>query len=592
MGSIITFYSYKGGVGRTMALANIATLLASWQKKVLVIDWDLEAPGVENFFYSSDQLAKVQSHKGLVELLTDLRDRKKSAATWESLVIDVPVRRGTRLSLLTAGARTPGYFERVRRLDVKSFYDRNEGGYIVEKLRNDWKTRFDFVLIDSRTGITDIGGICTIQLPDILTLVFSTTNQSLYGAINVANRAATERQKLPFDRAQMPVFPLPSKFDTQTEHKISRKWLSMFEDAVSPFYNSWLPTTVKPREFLEVTKIPYIPFFSFGESLPVLEAGTRDPAGLGYAYETAAGVLGNELQNADLLLLNRDEFILSARFASPIPRIPLQTVPAQCVLFTDVVSVSSTSGIMPDKDLSKFQKTAAEAINANNGTVAMSSGDSILVAFSDAASALHCALLIQETLLVRKPIFVGRGPLRTRTSIHKSSRAKKEALTNEFTLQAAVNIANKAKGGQIIISEEARRSLDGSIDSVEFVRLDEVEMPNDRGDFVFQPLYEVVAITFVKLTKAERDALFQQPPSTKLTGGFQAFLVKLQKHVQPDSNELKLTIEDRERIARYAFDYRSGGWQARLRKIFGRTLGATLGRERDGLKKETFVSHP
>ena len=49
MGTLITFYSYKGGVGRTMALANVATLLATWGKSVLVIDWDLEAPGIEHF---------------------------------------------------------------------------------------------------------------------------------------------------------------------------------------------------------------------------------------------------------------------------------------------------------------------------------------------------------------------------------------------------------------------------------------------------------------------------------------------------------------------------------------------------------------
>ena len=50
MSQIITFYSYKGGVGRSMALANVATLLSKWGKRVLMIDWDLEAPGLENFF--------------------------------------------------------------------------------------------------------------------------------------------------------------------------------------------------------------------------------------------------------------------------------------------------------------------------------------------------------------------------------------------------------------------------------------------------------------------------------------------------------------------------------------------------------------
>ena len=49
-GDIVTFYSYKGGVGRSFALANIATLLARWGYTVLCIDWDLEAPGLHRYF--------------------------------------------------------------------------------------------------------------------------------------------------------------------------------------------------------------------------------------------------------------------------------------------------------------------------------------------------------------------------------------------------------------------------------------------------------------------------------------------------------------------------------------------------------------
>ena len=65
---------------------------------------------------------------------------------------------------------------------MKDFYEEKNGGYIIEELRNEWRSEFDFVLVDSRTGVTDIGGICTIQLPDILVLVFTATWQSLNGA--------------------------------------------------------------------------------------------------------------------------------------------------------------------------------------------------------------------------------------------------------------------------------------------------------------------------------------------------------------------------------------------------------------------------
>ena len=51
-GTVITFYSYKGGLGRTMAVANIGRLLArrNTGRKVLLIDWDLEAPTLHQHF--------------------------------------------------------------------------------------------------------------------------------------------------------------------------------------------------------------------------------------------------------------------------------------------------------------------------------------------------------------------------------------------------------------------------------------------------------------------------------------------------------------------------------------------------------------
>ena len=50
-GKIITFYSFKGGTGRSMALANVAWILASQGKRVLAVDWDLDSPGLGRFYH-------------------------------------------------------------------------------------------------------------------------------------------------------------------------------------------------------------------------------------------------------------------------------------------------------------------------------------------------------------------------------------------------------------------------------------------------------------------------------------------------------------------------------------------------------------
>ena len=91
MGSIITFYSYKGGVGRSMALANCAIILTRWNYSVLIIDWDLEAPGIENFF-SDKRFFKIEtpSHSiGMAHLLCQLSEGFDKKVSWKNLIIKV-----------------------------------------------------------------------------------------------------------------------------------------------------------------------------------------------------------------------------------------------------------------------------------------------------------------------------------------------------------------------------------------------------------------------------------------------------------------------------------------------------------------------
>jgi hypothetical protein len=80
------------------------------------------------------------------------------------------------------------------------------------------------------------------------------------------------------------------------------------------------------------------------------------------------------------------------------------------------------------------------------------------------------------------------------------------------------------------------------------------------------------------LTPQEIAQLDRQRPETRRDGGFQGMIVDFQFRVDRRNGRLTLTARDLERIPRYAFDYRRGGWQQRLQRIFGRTLGPNLGR--------------
>jgi cellulose biosynthesis protein BcsQ len=301
--SIITFYSYKGGVGRTMAVANIAILLARKGLRVLAVDWDLEAPGLDRYFRDLG-IHSGSAGTGLLDLLIHASSTSSlhRPPDWRDYLSSVDLDDKYQLHLLTCGRQDEEYASKVLSFDWNAFFKDAEGGSFIERLREEWKAEYDLILIDSRTGITDSGGVCTIQLPDVLIPVFTTNDQSLTGAKDVALRAQKARQKLAYDRMPLLIFPLPSRFDSRTQYEEARQWLKAFAADLESFYSDWLPSAFTPLQIIERTKLPYVAYFSFGERLPVLTEGTSDPESLGYAYDVAATLISGEFKNAEQLL--------------------------------------------------------------------------------------------------------------------------------------------------------------------------------------------------------------------------------------------------------------------------------------------------
>jgi cellulose biosynthesis protein BcsQ len=308
MGKIITFYSYKGGVGRSMTVANVGVLLSQWGYNVLLVDFDLEAPGLHTFFRPFIDLACVKERDGVVDFLDTIESREDMPSLSGYIDIELPRNPGS-LSLWSAGKQDKSYFKKLQGLNFRDIYSSKNGGKILENLRNNLKQQYDFVLIDSRTGLTDIGGVCTVQMPDLIVLLFTPTNQAFEGGVDIVVRAASARQRLPFQRPSVPVLPIPSRFDTQTEYRLAQKWLDRFAIELKSVFAEWLPSQINPRDFLEVVKLPHISYFGYGESLPAIEQGTLDPSGLGYAYENLAGLLARGMEDIDLFMNSRDKYI-------------------------------------------------------------------------------------------------------------------------------------------------------------------------------------------------------------------------------------------------------------------------------------------
>ena len=188
---VTTFYSFKGGVGRTMALVNSAVELANWGRRVLIVDFDLEAPGLDTF----DALGFQRDVPGVIDFVTEYmvsgQAPKIEAFIEKSASIGTD---GGGLWIMPAGASRTTYGEHFRQIDWSLLYEEHNGYLLFEDLKEQWKEAIDpdYVLIDSRTGHTDVGGICTRQLPDAVAIFFFPNEQNLRGLTKIVQDIRSE----------------------------------------------------------------------------------------------------------------------------------------------------------------------------------------------------------------------------------------------------------------------------------------------------------------------------------------------------------------------------------------------------------------
>ncbi|MFC3453831.1 tyrosine-protein kinase family protein [Amycolatopsis speibonae] len=303
-GTVVTFYSYKGGVGRSFTLANIAVLLARWGYRVLCLDWDLEAPGLDTYFRP---MMSTPPSGGVVDLIDDFREgRLRPGAHTTRLTGKV------KLDVITAGRADDAYVRRVQDLDWEGLYEQGFGDYL-EQCREQWTAAYDYVLIDSRTGISDIGGICTAHLPDRLVVLFTANVQSMKGAVEIAARANAARDRMPYDRPQLTVLPVLSRFDAREEYARSEEWRRICLEETKDLFRSWLDRDVSPDVMSRHLTLPYVSFWTFGEQLPVMTEISPSTDQISFALETVAAVVAHDFDRTDLLAENRDAYVAAIR---------------------------------------------------------------------------------------------------------------------------------------------------------------------------------------------------------------------------------------------------------------------------------------
>lgn len=208
----VTFYSFKGGVGRTMALVNVAALLAEAGNKVLLVDFDLEAPSLPSY----GVLKGGRGRSGILDYIESYR-ADLVAPNANEFIVECPIgkQEGRSVWLMPAGrSEKPAYSDQLNRMDWERLYTEQSGFLMFEDLKEQWRQAgFDYVLIDSRTGYTDVSGICTRQLPDTVVIMFMPTAQNIDGLAPIVSGIRAERTAGKNIRVHFCAANVPDEYD-------------------------------------------------------------------------------------------------------------------------------------------------------------------------------------------------------------------------------------------------------------------------------------------------------------------------------------------------------------------------------------------
>lgn len=201
---VVTFYSFKGGMGRTTALAATALILAKEGKNVLMIDTDIEAPGLPSLFLNED---KVQ--KGVIDYLLEATVTPENGSidmkemihqvTDPQLMKDIV----GKMFIVPSGAMDINYLQKLARIDYQDAIPGNMKKQLMRLVNNAISViqnicSVDFVLLDARAGFHDMGGIITIQIPHGVVLFGKDSIQSWQGMNLVVQAIGASQQERPF----------------------------------------------------------------------------------------------------------------------------------------------------------------------------------------------------------------------------------------------------------------------------------------------------------------------------------------------------------------------------------------------------------
>lgn len=237
----VVFFSIKGGVGRSTALAATAWHLAQSGKRVLVLDLDLESPGLSSALLPTERQPTYGIADWLVEDLVD-----NSAAVFDDMIASSNLSHDGEILVVPAhGARPGEYLAKLGRAWMPKLQ--------VDGRREPWSARLlrlldaleariqpDVVLIDSRSGLDEIASACVTEMGARLILLFALEGDQTWNGYRMlfeqwlrAGVAKTIRERLQVVGAMVPELDRVSYQEGLREHAY-QIFLDTLYDEIAP----------------------------------------------------------------------------------------------------------------------------------------------------------------------------------------------------------------------------------------------------------------------------------------------------------------------------------------------------------------------
>lgn len=195
----IAFYSYKGGVGRTLALSNVAMRLADFGKKVVMLDLDLEAPGLHCKFSHYQPDKKMES--GIVDYIYEYAVNRTLASSIKPYTCHLKNEAAVELDLIPAGnPRSSAYWRKLSAINWHELlYGEDATGVsffldMKDKIEKEFQP--DYLLIDTRTGITDISSLTVSLLADRLVILSANNQENWEGCQRIVRSVLSQENDL------------------------------------------------------------------------------------------------------------------------------------------------------------------------------------------------------------------------------------------------------------------------------------------------------------------------------------------------------------------------------------------------------------